>query len=79
MQRQLNSAQVLIFHNPVFQLIVTCDAYQVGVGVLIMHKMRRKTVQIQTIAFAYTEVFSNRKGLPLIFGVMKFHEYIISL
>nr|XP_055061179.1 uncharacterized protein K02A2.6-like [Misgurnus anguillicaudatus] len=81
-KRHLMSNQVLIHFDPDLPLILACDASPVGVGAVISHRMSDGSER--PIAFAsrmltkternYSQI--KKEALGLVFGVMKFHEYL---
>lgn len=81
-KKQLLSNRVLVHYNPELPLLLACDASSIGVGAVISHKMPDGSEK--PIAFAsrmltkaeknYSQI--EKEALGLVFGVMKFHEYL---
>lgn len=78
----LKSDKVLVHFDAELPIILACDASPYGVGAVISHKM--KDGNERPIAFAsrmltkteqnYSQI--EKEALGLVFGVMKFHEYL---
>lgn len=81
-KKQLLSNRVLVHYNPELPLILTCDASPVGIGAVISHQLPDGSEK--PVAFAsrmLTKADKNypqiqKEALGLVFGVMKFHEYL---
>lgn len=84
-KKQLLSNSVLVHYNPKLPLLLTCDASSVGVGAVISHKMpdgsekpvafvSRMLSKAEKAEKNYTQI--EKEALGLVFGVMKFHEYL---
>ena len=80
----LSSESLLVHFDPAKPLILASDASSVGVGAVLSHRM--KDGSDQPIAFAsrtlapaernYSQM--EREGLAIIFGIKKFHQYILT-
>lgn len=81
-KQSLQSDKVLVHYDPDLPLVLACDASPYGVGAVISHQMRDGSER--PIAFAsrmltkteqnYSQI--EKEALGLVFGVMKFHEYL---
>lgn len=81
-KQSLQSDKLLVHYDPDLPLILACDASPYGVGAVISHQM--KDGSERPIAFAsrmltkteqnYSQI--EKEALGLVFGVMKFHEYL---
>ncbi|XP_048828016.1 uncharacterized protein K02A2.6-like [Brienomyrus brachyistius] len=81
-KQSLQSDKLLVHYDPDLPLMLACDASPYGVGAVISHKMNDGSER--PIAFAsrmltkteqnYSQI--EKEALGLVFGVMKFHEYL---
>ena len=86
-KRQLTSQNLLMYFDPSKELIVSCDASSYGLGAALLHVMPDGTEK--SIAFTYVHpvpcqklsqgmyTHLDKEGLTIIFGVKKFHQYLL--
>ena len=80
---QLTSSCLLVHFDPEKQVILSCDASPYGVGAVLSHQMDDGSEK--PVAFAsrslspaekkYSQL--EKEGLSIIFGVKKFHDYLL--
>ena len=80
---QLTSSCLLVHFDPQKQVILSCDASPYGVGAVLSHQMDDGSEK--PVAFAsrslspaekkYSQL--EKEGLSIIFGVKKFHDYLL--
>ncbi|KAK4321215.1 hypothetical protein Pmani_007945 [Petrolisthes manimaculis] len=78
----ISTSQVLVHYNPDLPLRLECDASPRGLGAVLSHKFSDGTERpVVFSSRTLTKAESNysqidREGLALVFGVIRFHQYI---
>ena len=78
----LTSSQLLIHFNPALPILLSCDASNYGIGVVLAHRMPDGSER--PVAYASRSLTKSEKnysqlekeGLSCTFGVHKFHSYL---
>lgn len=78
----MKSSQVLVYYDPVVDLVLTCDALSHGVGAVLSHRYKdnldrpiafvSRTLAPAEKKYAHIE----KEGLAVVFAVKKFHTYL---
>jgi len=76
------SDQVLVYYNPLYPLILNCDASEYGLGAVLSHKFNNNI--IKPICFASHTLsvaeknyaVTHKEALAIFWGVQKFYQYL---
>ena len=79
----LLSSKVLVHFDPKLPVVLACNASSYGVGVVLAHKMPDGTENpigfasrtLSAVERQYSQV--EKKGLSCVFGVQRFHAYLL--
>ena len=82
-KKVLTSDRILTHYDPTRPLILACDASPYGVGAVLSHQLNDGTRR--PVAFASRSLGSaekkysqlDKEGLAIIFGVKRFHQYLV--
>ena len=78
----LSSDQVLVHFDPNETLVLTCDASNVGIGAVLVHRYQdgseRPTANMSKTLTAAERNYSqiHKEELSIIFGLKKFYQYL---
>ena len=77
----LTSDRLLVHYDPDHELVLACDASPYGVGVVLSHRSADGKEQpvafaSRTLAPAEKNYSQLEKGLAIVFGVKRFHQYL---
>ena len=82
-KQQLTSPCLLVHYDPDKELVLACDASPYGVGAVLSHKMpdgSEKPVAFASRSLSVAEkkyAQLDKKGLAIVFGVNKFHQFLL--
>lgn len=82
MKQLLKSDQILTHYNPSLPIVMSCDAFEHGIGAVISHKFPNFSERL--ISFASHTLTSvekkysviHKKALAIVWGITKFYQYL---